>query len=372
MLLASSSGTAASMKANASAVRRVCGPSAGECSTAFKNAWATPLPPAPCHPAVRPQRPAKGHDADRYHREMPDPRGIAAFLQRRLEQSGLDEVAAVEAAVWLDDAGVLKDSPTRPGLPLRELLRAGKILHAEQRPPFPNGRWYIVREGSRGAERWTRPATTTLNRDGGLGVSTRSGAGTQRPLPARAGEVGGARGVPAVQDDTSVNDAFLRAGLRARGFVGFQRFKGIDLTLVPALPGVYVVLREKKSRPVFLDRSPAGWFKGQDPTVPVAELEAAWPDGAHCVYIGKAGSGAPGGRSLRQRIREFRQYGDGRPVGHQGGRRIWQLADADEYVLSWLPTPGMDPEVLEAQLLRAFVAEYGRRPIGNRTGGRLS
>jgi hypothetical protein len=303
---------------------------------------------------------------------MPDPRGIAVFLQRRLDQSGLDEVTAVEAAVWLDDAGLLKDSPTRPGLPLRQLLRAGKILQAEQRPPSPNGRWYIVREGSQRSERWTNPSTTTLDRDESLALPTWSRAESHRPLPASAEELGGTREVSVVRDNTSVNDAFLRAGLLTRGFVGFQRFERIDLTLVPALPGVYVVLREKESRPVFLDHSPAGWFKGQDPTVPVTELEAAWPDGAHCVYIGKAGSGAPGGRSLRQRIREFRRYGDGRPVGHQGGRRIWQLADADDYVLSWLPTPGRDPEVLEAQLLRAFVAEYGMRPIGNRTSGRLS
>jgi hypothetical protein len=300
---------------------------------------------------------------------MPDPQDIAAFLQRRLDQSGLDEVMAVEAAVWLDDAGVLKDSRTRPGLPLRELLRAGKIPDAEQRPPFPNGRWYIVRAGSQSAGRQGRLATTTLQRDEGFADTTRSGARTQRPHPARKEELQGTRGDSEKHDEAPVKGAFLRSGLLARGFVGFERFKRIDFALVPPLPGVYVVLREKESRPVFLDRSPAGWFKGQNPTVPVAELEAAWPDGAHCVYIGEAGSGAPGGRGLRQRIREFRQYGDGRPVEHQGGRRIWQLADADEYVISWLPTPGRDPEVLEAQLIRAFVAEYGKRPIGNRTGG---
>lgn len=303
---------------------------------------------------------------------MPDPEEIAALLQRRLDQSGLDEVTAVEAAVWLDDADVLKDSRTRPGLPLRELLRAGKISHAEQRPPSPNGRWYIVRAGSRNAGRRGRPSTTTPHRDEGVAVSTGSGARTQRPLPARDEALRGMGGDAEIHDDAPVKEAFLRTGLLACGFVGFERFKRIDLTLVPSPPGVYVVLREKESRPIFLDHSPAGWFKGQNPTVPVAELDAAWPDGAHCVYIGKAGSGAPSGRGLRQRIREFRQYGDGRPVGHQGGRRIWQLADADEYVLSWLPTPGRDPEVLEAQLLRAFVAEYGKRPIGNRTGGRLS
>jgi hypothetical protein len=274
----------------------------------------------------------------------------------------------VEAAVWLDEAGVLKDSRTRPGLPLRELLRAGKIPHAEQRPPFPNGRWFIVRAGSQSARRRGPPSTMTLRGDKGPAYSARSGSG-QRP-PARDEKVQGVLGDS--EDEAPVREAFLRSGLLARGFVGFERFKRIDLTLVPPLPGVYVVLREKDSRPVFLDRSPAGWFKGQNPTVPVAELEAAWPDSAHCVYIGKAGSGAPGGRGLRQRITEFRQYGDGRPVGHQGGRRIWQLADADEYVLSWLPTPGQDPRVVEDQLLREFVVEYGKRPIGNRTGGRLS
>lgn len=277
----------------------------------------------------------------------------------------------MDAAVWLDDAGVLTDSHTQPGLLLRELLRAGKIPCAEQRPPFPNGRWFIVRAGSDSAGRRGWPLTTTLHREEGFADSTRSGAQTQRPLRTADGELQTMLGDSEADDGASLKDAFLRAGLIARGFVGFERFKRIDFALVPSLPGVYVVVREKESRPVFLDRSPAGWFRGENPTVPVAELEAAWPDGAHCVYIGKAGSGASGGRGLRQRIKEFRQYGDGRPVGHQGGRRIWQLADADEYVLSWLPTPGWDPEVLEAQLLRAFVAEYGKWPIGNRTGGRL-
>lgn len=148
-----------------------------------------------------------------------------------------------------------------------------------------------------------------------------------------------------------------------------MRFRGIDLDQVPTEPGVYVVLRES-TRPHFLDENPAGQFKGRNPTVPVAELEAAWPDGAQCVYIGKAGAGGRGKRHLRQRVKEFRQYGDGFPVGHQGGRRIWQLADADEFILAWLTTGDQDPEQVEADLIRAFVAEYGKRPIGNRTRGR--
>jgi len=57
----------------------------------------------------------------------------------------MDEVAAVEAARWLDSAGVLSDSDSRPGLPLRNLLRAGAIAGADQRPPTKHGRWFIVR-----------------------------------------------------------------------------------------------------------------------------------------------------------------------------------------------------------------------------------
>ena len=36
-------------------------------------------------------------------------------------------VAAVDAARWLDDAGLLKDSALRPGKPLRDMLRTGMI-----------------------------------------------------------------------------------------------------------------------------------------------------------------------------------------------------------------------------------------------------
>lgn len=67
------------------------------------------------------------------------------MLQARLVHERVDEVPAVEAARWLDAAGVLKDSETRPGLPLRNLLRAGRIDNAVQRPDKPHGRWYITR-----------------------------------------------------------------------------------------------------------------------------------------------------------------------------------------------------------------------------------
>lgn len=68
---------------------------------------------------------------------------ISAFLQRELRTRRRDDVPAVEAARWLDRAHLLSDSPSRPGLPLRNLLRADRIKGAEQRPPRRYGRWFI-------------------------------------------------------------------------------------------------------------------------------------------------------------------------------------------------------------------------------------
>lgn len=68
---------------------------------------------------------------------------IAVWLQRELRRRNQSEVAAVEAARWLDRAYVLEDSRSRPGLPLRTLLRVERIGGGEQRPPRRYGRWFI-------------------------------------------------------------------------------------------------------------------------------------------------------------------------------------------------------------------------------------
>lgn len=74
---------------------------------------------------------------------MPDLYAINLHLQERLERDGREEVGAVEAARWLDKAGLLRNY--RNGLPLRRLLRAGRIAGQEQRPDKKYGRWFIHR-----------------------------------------------------------------------------------------------------------------------------------------------------------------------------------------------------------------------------------
>lgn len=160
------------------------------------------------------------------------------------------------------------------------------------------------------------------------------------------------------------------ADLRSAGFVGFSSVRELTatrLSAVPELPGVYVVMREAAGPPVFLAASPAGHFKGRDPSLPTQELEHAWVAGSPVVYIGKAG-GTGTDATLRERLRCFLSFGRGARAAHWGGRATWQLADAADLLIAWRPTAGEEPRDVERRLIADFVAKYGRRPVANRTG----
>ena len=58
-------------------------------------------------------------------------------------------------------------------------------------------------------------------------------------------------------------------------------------------------------------------------------------------------------------------FGAGKPIGHRGGRYIWQLPGADKLQVCWMPTPNEELKYVESRLIQEFKSLYGKRPFAN-------
>ena len=159
--------------------------------------------------------------------------------------------------------------------------------------------------------------------------------------------------------------AFDETDLKLRGFQGFKTFRELDLLDVPADPGVYAVVRDPDSVHVVLERSVGGRFKQKDPTGDPNLLRERLKCDAQTLYIGKADAGSSGKRGLRKRIGEFVRFGQGEPVGHWGGRYIWQLSDSQDLRIAWLPVTDGSAKKAEVVLFDEFYANYTQLPFAN-------
>jgi hypothetical protein len=155
--------------------------------------------------------------------------------------------------------------------------------------------------------------------------------------------------------------SFTRGGLTDFGFHGFLPVRDLEARAaeIPAVPGVYAYLRNSINPPVFLERSPAGWFKGLDPTIGIEELRARWLPGCPVVYVGESGN-------LLKRLRDRARFAAGRAVGARGGRALWQLHDAQDLVVAWRTAKkGQSTKELERSLLDAFRLQWHQAPFAN-------
>lgn len=158
-----------------------------------------------------------------------------------------------------------------------------------------------------------------------------------------------------------------RQRLVEAGFTGFTTIGALmaDTCAAPAAAGVYVVMRNDDGRPTFTTKGTGGFFNQKDPNVSIDELERNWVDDTSIVYIGKAG-GPKSGATLRSRLRQYMEFGQGKPIGHYGGRYIWQLQDARELTVCWKVIGDKDPRDVENQMIAMFKVEHGgRRPFAN-------
>ncbi len=156
-----------------------------------------------------------------------------------------------------------------------------------------------------------------------------------------------------------------RRRLEELGFGGFLTFAALRtgrISEVPTAPGVYVVVRDEQGPPRFLKTSVGGHFKRQDPAISIDRLGSEWIENCILLYLGKA-------ENLQRRINQYSEFGTGKPVGHWGGRLIWQLADSAELAVAWRRCkPGEDARAVEAELLAIFAGDLGRLPFANLRG----
>jgi hypothetical protein len=155
-----------------------------------------------------------------------------------------------------------------------------------------------------------------------------------------------------------------RSVLEARGFEGFLTTRELSagrLKDVPSSPGIYVVISAAAGQPSFLASSIGGRFKGKDPTVAESALVTRWVAATDVLYIGKADQ-------LKRRIAQLCRYAAGEPVGHWGGRYLWQVVGCENFSIAWLP--GEDPFEGERRLIEEFKEEFGCLPFANIQRGR--
>ena len=157
--------------------------------------------------------------------------------------------------------------------------------------------------------------------------------------------------------------------LKAAGFQGFipvSELQSGKIVSVPEEPGIYMVVIPEGFIPVFLPVGTGGHFKERDPNVQTGILESSWVMDTCVIYIGKAG-GKTSSSTLRKRLKQYVRFGAGDPVGHWGGRYIWQLKDSGRLLVCWRPSaPDEDARLMESSLISGFKDLYGgQRPFAN-------
>jgi hypothetical protein len=154
--------------------------------------------------------------------------------------------------------------------------------------------------------------------------------------------------------------------IKKAGFTGFKKMSElfIDNSSIPKIKGVYLILNPDFTKAEYIKIGTGGHFKGKNPNVSFDELNSNWVDNSLVVYIGKAGS-ETGTATLHSRLKQYFGFGQGKNIGHWGGRLIWQLKNSNDLIVCWKPLPNDDPRTFEKQLINNFVVKFSKRPFAN-------
>lgn len=142
----------------------------------------------------------------------------------------------------------------------------------------------------------------------------------------------------------------------SHGFIPVSQLRECKCQCVSEASGIYLTVLPESMKVSFLECSPAGHFKGRDPTVGEDCLRGRWVPDAPVLYVGSSAH-------LRKRLNRFLDFGYGCAVGHWGGRLVWQIANAQDLLIVWHPCHAHTE--VEAEALSRFRRAHGRLPFAN-------
>ncbi len=149
-----------------------------------------------------------------------------------------------------------------------------------------------------------------------------------------------------------------------QGFLGFQTIgflRESNLREIPERAGVYCVLTKSPELPKFLLRNTGGHFRGVDPTRDIQALKNKWIRDTQLLYVG-----ATTQRTLRQRVGELIDFGEGKPIGHSGGSALWQIEGSGELLVCWKVVRSDRVLAAKQAILDSFKDSYqGKLPFAN-------
>ncbi|WP_231465790.1 hypothetical protein [Pedobacter sp. Leaf132] len=156
--------------------------------------------------------------------------------------------------------------------------------------------------------------------------------------------------------------------LKKAGFSGFKKIGDLftDCSSIPKDKGVYLVLNPNFKKEEYLQIGTGGHFKGKNPNVSLDELKTNWVENSLVIYIGKAGSESSKA-TLYSRLKQYFGFGQGKNIGHYGGRLIWQLKNSADLIICWKSLVNDDPRTIEKQLIKDFAIMFSARPFANLT-----
>ena len=154
--------------------------------------------------------------------------------------------------------------------------------------------------------------------------------------------------------------------IKKEGFIGFKKISDLlaNSSFIPKTKGVYLVLNPNLKKAEYLHIGTGGHFKGKNPNVSLDILTANWVENSLVIYIGKAGS-ENSRATLHSRLKQYFSFGQGKNIGHYGGRFIWQLKNLADLIICWKPLVDDDPRTFENHLIKKFVTEFSKRPFAN-------